>query len=95
MPPLSTTAERSARPMMRSDWTISTPFRPINQFLFMPTRELWPAESVNGVLPPVQMPVQAQRQMGDTEANHVAQTISPRRTNNLGSGVTGDHRRSA
>ena len=27
-----------------------------NQFMFMPTRELWSAESVNSVLPPVQMP---------------------------------------
>jgi hypothetical protein len=27
-----------------------------NQFLFVPTRELWPGESVNGVLPPIQMP---------------------------------------
>jgi hypothetical protein len=27
-----------------------------NQFLFRPTRELWPGESVNGVLPAVQMP---------------------------------------
>jgi hypothetical protein len=28
-----------------------------NQFLFMPTRELWPSESVNGILPPIQTAV--------------------------------------
>jgi hypothetical protein len=27
-----------------------------NQFMFMPTRELWPKESVDGILPMVQMP---------------------------------------
>jgi hypothetical protein len=27
-----------------------------NQFLFMPTRELWPGASVNGILPGIQMP---------------------------------------
>ena len=26
-----------------------------SQYMFMPTRELWPSESVNGILPPVRM----------------------------------------
>jgi hypothetical protein len=27
-----------------------------NKFMFMPTRALWPAESVDGILPGIQMP---------------------------------------
>lgn len=27
-----------------------------SQFMFMPTRELWPADSVDGILPLIQMP---------------------------------------
>jgi hypothetical protein len=56
MPPLSAPpAIRSADDVIGLDDFYAVPAN--NQFLFMPTRELWPAESVNGVLPLVQMPV--------------------------------------
>jgi hypothetical protein len=57
VPPLSNTptAVRSVDGAIGLDDFYAVPAS--NEFLFMPTRELWPGESVNGVLPPVQMPV--------------------------------------
>jgi hypothetical protein len=56
MPPLSSTPTdiRSADGAIGLDDFYAVPAS--NQFLFMPTREIWPGESVNGVLPPVRMP---------------------------------------
>jgi hypothetical protein len=53
MPPLSSTPTtiRSADGAIGLDDFYAVPAS--SQFLFMPTRELWPGDSVNGVLPPV------------------------------------------
>jgi hypothetical protein len=57
MPPLSNppTAIRSADDAIGLDDFYAVPAS--SQFLFTPTRELWPGDSVNGILPPVQLPV--------------------------------------